>query len=287
MQTTGIFTVHSFEIEFENLNEPVYLFPFGDIHRSAPLCDVERWLEFNEWAQNKKNAYFLGMGDYEDFMSASERSKVKGAGLHDSTIYTLDDLAEEHIQRFYKETEYMRGKVIGYIEGNHYYDFDAGFTSTQRLAHLMGAKYLGVSSFIRLSFKKTGWERPRGCIDIWAHHGKGNGRKAGTSLNKVEDMILSANADIYLMGHDHKKSCAYVSSLELATGKGGIKLKQKKKLLARTGSFLKGYVEDKASYVADMALNPTDLGVVKIELTPKRVMKGDEETFYIDIHTSI
>lgn len=287
MQTTGIFTVHNFEIEFEELNEPIYLFPFGDIHRSAPLCDVERWIEFNEWAATKKNAYFLGMGDYEDFLSTSERTAIKNSGLHDSTLITLDDLAEDHIQRFYNETYYMKDKIIGYIEGNHYYQFDAGFTSTQRLAHLMGTKYLGVSSFIRLSFKKKEWERSRGCIDIWAHHGKGNGRKAGTSLNKVEDMILSANADIYLMGHDHKKSCAYVSSLELTSSKGGVKLKQKKRLLARTGSFLKGYVEDKASYVADMALNPTDLGVVKIELTPKRNRKEGDESFYIDIHTSI
>jgi len=287
MQTTGLFTVHKFDIYFEKYGEPIYLFPFGDIHRSSPNCDVDRWLEFLDWAKNKDRAYFLGMGDYDDLASSSERAILNNKALHDSTLVTLDKHYRKHTDDFYNEVKFMGDKVIGLIEGNHYQELQSGITTTQYLAEKMECKYLGVSSFIRLILHKSGRGTTTQSIDIWAHHGKGAARKVGGSLNKVEDMIVSANADIYLMGHDHKKSVGYVPTLELVETSGGIKLKAKKKLIARTGSFLKGFTPEKISYVADMALNPTDLGVIKIELTPRRIYKGKKEEYKIDIHTSI
>jgi len=287
MQTTGIFTIHKFIIEYDKHDEPIYLFPFGDIHRSSSNCDVDRWLEFLEWAKKKKRSYFLGMGDYDDFSSGSERLILGNKNLHDSTLDTLDGLYETNTIRIYNEIKFMNGRLIGLIEGNHYGEFQSGITTTQYLAQKLKCKYLGVSSFIRLVLKhKT--RRNWMSIDIWAHHGKGGSRKVGGSLNRVEDMCFAASADIYLMGHDHRKSCAYVSTMELS--KGGTRvlhLHQKKKLLGRTGSFLKGYVPDKKSYVADLALNPTDLGVLKIELTPRRIYRGKKDETYMDIHTSI
>lgn len=283
MTTTGEFHIHKYVIEFEKYNEPIYLFPFGDVHRSAPNCDVERWLEFLDWAKHKKRAYFLGMGDLDDFASGSERLILGDKRLHDSTLTTLDGLYETHTIRFYNEIKFMGDKLIGLIEGNHYGEFQSGITTTQYLAQKMKAKYLGVSAFIRLIFKCKSRSNSS-AIDIWAHHGKGGSRKVGGSLNRVEDMLLAANADIYLMGHDHRKSCSYVPTMELKQSGKSVRLHQKKKLIGRTGSFLKGYIAGKKSYVADMALNPTDLGVLKIELTPRSVHTGEQ---YIDIHTSI
>lgn len=286
MYSTGIFTKHEFHIDFDEYNEPIYLFPFGDIHRSAPNCDVERWLEFLEWAKSKKRAYFLGMGDYDDFVSGSERLVLNKRGLHESTVQTLEGVYETHTIRLWNEIKFMNGKLIGLIEGNHYGEFESGITTTQYLAQKMKCKYLGVNSFIRLVFKQKA-RNTTNVLDIWAHHGKGGARKVGGSLNRVEDMLFAANADIYLMGHDHKKSCSYVPTMELSGQGNSLRLVQKKKLIARTGSFLKGYVDDKKSYVADMALNPTDLGLIKIELTPRRKMEGKRDITYIDIHTSI
>jgi hypothetical protein len=80
--------------------------------------------------------------------------------------------------------------------------------------------------------------------------------------------------------------------LRLKSSGHDLRLSHQKVLVARTGSFLKGYVPDKASYVADGAMNPTDLGVVKIELTPRRIREweGEKQTLDIievDIHASI
>jgi len=285
MTTTGIFTIHQVEIPVTKINEPIYLIPFGDIHRSSPMCHEGKWLEFLAWAKTKKRAYFLGMGDYDDMASTSERVILSDRKLHDSSLQTLEKLYLSHTERFAKELKFMKGKIIGFLEGNHYAEFQNGTTSTQKLAELLECKYLGVSSFIRLSFRQI--ERnTKSSIDIWAHHGKGGARLIGGSLNKVQQMGENAEADIYLMGHDHKKSAGLVTKLALKSGRS-LKLHHKKQLYARTGSFLKGYEDNRVSYVADMGLSPTDLGVVKIELTPRRTCKGDEDIFYIDIHASI
>ena len=284
MISDSIFTIHKFTIPVTEINKPIYLIPFGDIHRYAPLCDVDKWLEFLSWAKGKNNAYFLGFGDYLDFLSFSERRALVNASLHESSYQTIDDLMISQTKRLTSELEFMKGRIVGFIEGNHYGALQSGMTTTQMMCEALKAKYLGVSSFIRLVFN---YGKKSASVDIWAHHGKGGSRLAGGSLNTVEHMSSISNAQINLMGHDHRKSVAFKTNLHLTEGGGGLKLSQRKILLGRTGSFLKGYVDNAPSYIAAGAMTPTDLGVLKIELTPKRTQKDKQDNFYIDLHCSI
>jgi len=267
LKTTGVFTTHRFEIPVTKINEPIYFIPFGDIHRSSPLCSEEKWLEFLAWAKSKKRAFFLGMGDYDDLASTSEREILKNPKLHEGTINTLEGIYRKFTDRLAGELSFMKGRLVGLSEGNHYGEFQNGTTTTQRLCEKLGCKYLGVSSFIRLAFK---YGNKKSKIDVWAHHGLGAARLIGGSLNKVQQMAEAADAEIYLMGHDHKKSIGMTTKLVLQDGGGGLSVRHRKILLARTGSFLKAYEDGAVSYIADKAGNPTDLGTVKIELTPKR-----------------
>lgn len=285
MQTTGLFTIHKVEIEVSKINEPIYLIPFGDVHRSSPMCHEEKWKEFLDWAKSKKRCLFLGMGDYQDLASASERRILVSKDLHDSTTATINKLYKSHIEQLVKEISFMNGRLIGLIEGNHYAEFPNGVTSTQVMADKLDTKYLGCSAFIRLSFKHA--KTHTSSIDIWAHHGKGAARLVGGSLNRVQQMAEAAEADIYLMGHDHRKSVGMADRLCLSEGYGELHLHHRKQLYIRTGSFLKGYENNKVSYVADMALSPTNLGVVKIEITPRRKRDKGNDRFYLDLHASI
>lgn len=45
MQTTGIFKCHQYKISLKSLNDKITIIPFGDVHRFAPLCNVEKWHE--------------------------------------------------------------------------------------------------------------------------------------------------------------------------------------------------------------------------------------------------
>ena len=289
MQTTGVFTKFNYVINVKKINEPIYLIPFGDVHRSSPMCHVDKWKEFLDWAKTKPRCLFLGMGDYDDLGSSSERRILLNPDLHESSIKTLEDLYNKHTSAFAKEISFMNGNIIGFIEGNHYGQFANGTTTTQRLSELTKAKYLGVSSFIRLSFS---YGKKRTSIDIWAHHGKGAARLVGGSINRIQQMGEAAEADIYLMGHDHKKAVGMTTKLYLTNGQG-LELRQRKQLYIRTGSFLKGYEDNRSSYVADAAMNPTDLGVVKIEMTPRREQHRHsagnpvDDHFYVDLHASI
>jgi len=150
---------------------------------------------------------------------------------------------------------------------------------------------LSATALIGLTFKYKHGNR-RASLDLFVHHGKGSARLVGGSLNTVQQMAECAEADIYLMGHDHKKSLGMSSRLRLTHGKAGVDIAERKILYARTGSFLKGYDLDKPSYVAKALLNPSDLGTVKIELTPKHKKKIENgrtvsDKVMIDIHGSI
>lgn len=284
MNTTGIFTIHSYKIDVEKLNTPIYLIPFGDVHRSSPACCIEKWNDFLEWAEEKENTYFIGMGDYDDLASASERIILTDKKLHESSLKTLDGLYKYHTDRFYDEIKFMKGRCIGLMEGNHYAELQSGITTTQYLCEKLECKYLGVSTFVRLQFRYNNF---KSVIDIWGHHGKGAARLIGGSLNTVEQMAESADANIYLMGHDHKKSIAPGEKLVLQSGNGSLRLKVRKMLFGRTGSFLKGYEPEVKSYIVDRGFKPTVLGVIKIEMTPKRKRTTKEESFYIDLHGSV
>jgi len=286
MKTSGDFTVHQYSINFRNYNEPIYLIPFGDIHRSSPHCSLERWKEFLGWAKKKDNCYFLGMGDYDDLVSTTERNLIHTTALHDSTLETLEDMYIKFTDELADEISFMKGRLIGLIEGNHYAQLKNGTTTTQYLCQKLDTHYLGCNTFIRLVLKYDKNHTHK--VDIWAHHGLGGGRTAGSSINKVEQMTQVSEADIYLMGHDHQKSVDFKSRLYLSEARNTEpEVKHRRILLARTGSFLRGYVANKASYIVDKAMPPTDLGVIKIELTPKRWKDNKVETREIGIHASI
>ena len=221
------------------------------------------------------------MGDYDDLASMSERKALNSCDLHEATLDTFDKVYLERTMKIANELSFMRGKLIGLLEGNHYGVFTNGMTTTQKLCEVLGCKYLGCSAFIRLAFRDG---KRASSVDIWANHGAGASRTIGSSISSVEKMEQVAEADIYLSGHDHRKYAALKAKLRLGTGNGGIRLNQRQILLGRTGSFLKGYVEGEPSYIARRSLPPTDLGVIEIELKLHRKRTDGVEDFHVDIH---
>ena len=287
----GIFTIGTYNVEYEHYNNPFYLHPFGDIHFGNPNCHNELFDEWCDWAKNKPRSMFIGMGDYIEWFSDSERAGFRSFALHESSRKTLEDRAKDLVYDFCKKIKFMKGKLLGMLEGNHFFEFQNGMTSTQLMCQELNCKYFGASALNRITFNYARGNRSFS-VDVFAHHGKGASRLVGGSLNTVQQMAEACEAQIYLMGHDHKKSVGMSSRLCLTDGCTGLHLKEKKILYARTGSFLKGYESDKESYVTKKLLNPTDLGTVKIELTPKmkaiqKNYKKISEKTWCDIHASI
>jgi hypothetical protein len=278
MRKTGPFTIHSFKIPFK-VGERVTLVPFGDVHRSTKRCSEEKWKEFCYNMSSRialgENLYLLGMGDYDDFMSAGERIKIQNAELHETTEEKIDEVLDRHVNILCKELEFAKGRILGLLEGNHYGRFfKTGITTTQKMCERLDSVYLGGSSMFSLSFCIPPDKRMR--VDVFAHHGLGAGTTGGSSINSVERMANVAEADIYLMAHDHKKWGFKTSRLRLTHG-GNVDLQDRQLVMARTGSFLKAYEPGTHGYVAEKCMRPSDIGHVEIYIKPMRTKIGSED----------
>jgi hypothetical protein len=282
MQTTGIFETYQYYIENAKIGKTIDLWPFGDIHLDAPNHATK---VFDEWLRDAKAApddtIFMGMGDYFDMASTSER-RILQSGLHDSTDAFIEKACIESADRFLKKIEFMRGRLVGLIEGNHfqYLPSHGGITTTEYLAQKMGCKYLGVCAIVRLKFAV---DTSRTSIDIFAHHGAGGGQTPGGSINRVYKMMGSVLANIYMMGHNHDLTSKPETIIYMDSN--GV-VKEKRMLLVRTGSFLKAYIPGEKSYIVDIQGKPASLGAPKIHMTPRRDKSKGGAGLYVQLEST-
>lgn len=270
MRTDGLFRTQKVKINYP-IGKPLSLIPFGDIHHDSPAFSRDAWDKFIKYAKSNKDALFLGMGDYFDGYSTSERVIIYNHNLHESSKKRHEEEQIGRIKRLAKELEFMRGRIIGLLGGNHFSQFSDGTTSDMRLAEMLGCKYLGACAAIRFVMCANGVSQ-KACIDIFAHHGKGGGATAGGKFNAVEKLTNVCDADIYLMGDNHARGCFPLGDRLFLhdSGNSGLQVKAKQRWVGRTGSFLRAYVENEANYVVDAALAPSNLGWIEFMLTLSR-----------------
>jgi len=287
------FTVHEQRITVPKFGEPIYLLPFGDTHYGAPGFHGEKFDEFCEWAAAKKNAYFIGMGDYMDIGSFSEKLILNDRQLHEDTRIQLNELYKDQAKRFCKKIEFMRGKIIAMAGGNHAAELLSGVSVDQYLCDLLNCKFMGTSGYLFLILNAADREKTTKRLDVWLHHGKGGGSTVGAPYNTLGKMAENAEAHIYLMGHTHTKGIVVTQKLvpKYSTGRRPAGVSYKKQYFISTGSFLKAYEDGKPSYVARRALRPSDLGTAKIEVTLRRKHTSydgkDSEEIKLDYHASV
>lgn len=253
----------------------ILLMPVGDIQWSGRDDEVAmKMLQRHiKWGV-EHGAYFLGMGDYIDFLSPSNRARLASAALYDTAAKTIDDTAHRLVQDLYnKALKPSKGRWLGLLEGHHFHEDSHGITSDQWLSKMLGAPFLGTSAIVRLVLANR---TKRGAVKIWCHHGVGGSSTVGAPVNKIERLLTNwgSAADIFLMGHHHKKVAAPVDMIEsVFDGNGGPRLVHRTKILACTGGFLKGYVvgakdgdTPRGGYVEQGMMNPVALGGVLVRI---------------------
>ena len=286
----SVFTTHVIDITLKGLKDRLTIRPFGDVHRDTPNCDLDRWKEWLKCVKknHNENTWYLSSGDLLDFMSWSERKKIRNASLHESTISRLDAAALNDCTSMLDDLWFAKDKFIGFVQGNHTWEFTdgdlAGKSADQYFAERMNSRWLGDLAYIRLriGFKNTS---KKAKIDIVCCHGKAGGKLAGSTVNQLDDLrVIFPNADMYVMGHDHRKVAVPVTSLHATHAtKNGLRIKEKRQWLIRSGSFLRGYVPNQAGYIVKALLRPTDLGVPEIKCGFKRDCSGGTDVITNDI----
>lgn len=286
-----IFTTKRKEIK-GRIDDTWFIYFFGDIHRDTRSCDVDRWKWFIDNAKKSPvhHTYFFGMGDYCDFMAISERRSLERGKVHDDSKNILDELAERNNRMVAEETSFMRGRILGLLDGNHNWLFQNGKTGTEDLAERLDTEPLGWLCHYTLNFTLGYNVSRKNSIDVHfvLCHGKAGGKTAGITINQVDDLRrVFPVADVYCMGHDHERG-AWPKSVIIPThGGGGHRLKQKRQFLCRSGSFKKGYEDGVPGYEVGRLLKPSDIGALKLRISFHRDRKHKDDRVITDITAEI
>lgn len=258
--------------------EETTLMPIGDVQYAGggdkDPCDVDRLQRHLGWGM-KQGAYFLGMGDYLDTVSPSNRKALRAAGLYDTTKDAIEEIMAQRLEKFLGIVKGTEGRWLGLLEGHHYYEFEDGTTTDTRLCQQLRAPYLGDCAFVRLVFQAQGRKRV-GCT-IWCHHGEGSGRLAGAPLAPLERMSQAFEADIYLMGHHHRKVSAPLDRIYVNWAERPPRLRHRRVIIGCTGGFLRGYMQGsrrggraQGTYVEQGMMAPAALGGLVIRIRPRQ-----------------
>lgn len=276
--------------------QETYIMPIGDIHNdSSGSSDLDKLKRHVDWGM-ERNSYFLGMADYVDLASPSNRKVLTGAQVYDSVRDALDDQGRAAAGQLYEILKPTKGRWLGMLSGHHYWEFQDGDTTDTWLARKLGAPYLGDCAFIRCQFAD---QKSRAHFTIWCHHGVGSGLTLAAPLNRLERVVEYFDADIYLIGHQHKLVGAPMDRLYVNWNTNPPQLDHRTIIVACTGGWLKGYQAHKkrggraqGTYVEKKMLSPTALGGAVILARPSvnhyRTSAGKRAVGYgVDLNISL
>ena len=263
--------------------QEVRILPICDIQYGAKGCDIDRLKSHIQWGLDN-DCYFVGLGDYVDVASPSNRRKFASANLYDSVRDAMDSVSERFSSELIEILKPTKGRWLGLLSGHHYWEFQDGTTTDTRLAHALNAPYLGDGAakvILQMAYTpKTGRTIQRKLVEahIWLHHGVGQGRMPGGGVNPLYHISSRIFAHIYLMGHRHSKEAVKLPWVNHHVTKNGVVHEYHlNRVLAVCGGFLAGYKMGStnasglpaAGYVEKAMLPPTALGGVMVYVRPK------------------
>lgn len=250
------------------------IFCFGDLQWGADGFDLEAWHEFRDEFKKTKNAWALGLGDYEDWLRPSVRGKVLSAvSSDDSARQQLDNRIRRMQDELLDEMEFLKGKCIGIHSGHHDFEFTDGSKSSQRIAAALKAPYIGWMASTRLCLNRSVNKRDNKAnwtYTIVSTHGNANARKTGGAANWAENNLEAWDCDHVIVGHCCK-SLAWVPQERMYIKRHGAPgVERRIKRYMQVGGFHRGYGDKaNASYVERNAFPPQPLGwgIIKFRIS--------------------
>jgi hypothetical protein len=256
----------------------------GDELRLAPLGDIQYGASGVALAKLARHVEhgreygwrFLGMGDYLDHFSPSNRKALLAAGsiLYESASEIIDDAVSRRIVELVEgPLSGSEGRWLGLVQGDHEHVFLDGTHSDQRLAAELGAPFLGSAAIVNVYLGD--FPRP---LKIFATHGAGaSANLTGKTLHLERLARAFKDCDVYLMGHSHLKYGFPLPRLvDVERPDGTRDIEEEKAICAITGSWLTAYVANSRSpqgfpqggYAERGAKPPVPIGGVLITATP-------------------
>ena len=265
--------------DFFNVKRPdtFTLVPIGDIHIGAAACNEQLLRDVVARVLGDESAYWIGMGDYCDFINRSDPRFNPGAMADWIKVADLGDLAKSQRDKFLDIIKPIAPKCLCLVEGNH----ETAITRHYE-RHVYGEivtaikQFSGMKDDDRLGIGYTGWlllnfyrhkkkKAGSSAVKINLHHGFVGGRLAGAKALNMQRRLAFHEADLCLMGHSHNTMVQAEARQYLA----GATVKEKKLIGAYTGTFLKSInVDGPSTYSEVKGYLPMPLSRVEILLRP-------------------
>ena len=269
---------------------PLLLLPVGDIQYDGPggAADLPRLKKFLQWGL-AHDAWFIGMGDFVDFLSPSNRERLTHAGLYDTGASVIDRAAGGLVEELLAVLLPTKGRWLGLLQGHHYYAHLDGSTSDTRFCQALAAPFLGDCALVRLTFRHEG----SGSVNfkLWAHHGhRGGGALPTAGLNRLyHQKVRYPNVRLLLMGHLPQLGHVVTDGLDV-TDRGAPQLIHEDTHYVLTGGFARSYQQGstfagraQGGYAEKAMMPPAVLGGVVITLTPEETGERRHKTVDVKI----
>lgn len=254
------------------------IIPLGDVHLGARGCDEERLIDTVKYIKDN-NYYWIGMGDYCDFIN--RRDPRFSLASQAEWLWGEVDMVAIQKKRFVEIVSPIATQCLALLEGNHE---TAILRHTERniyseivadlkeIAKMPEEQTLGIgySGWLQLLFSReigNGKDtlNPTKIITINLHHGFVGGKLAGAKALNMQRWLWTHDCDIAIFGHSHNTSIQ-IEAIERINRAGQLVKHNRKGCYA--GTFLHSSGDGYTTYSEVKGYFPLPMDGVEIELIP-------------------
>ena len=265
------------QFPYKRSDSNFYLYCLGDIHAGTIHCVEDHIKRKVDEIKQKKNAYWIGMGDYAEFITPKDKRFDPNLKSIASWVEP-DNVAHCQTEWLTKLFLPIQKKCLGLLYGNHensirIFNHD---NVIKNLCDNLEVDNLGFSCFLRLFFKRENSNESHLVKGVFTH-GASGAITEGAKLMALMRFMKSFEADLYGYAHIHDYIPKSYSRI-IISPQG--KIKSSVSIGTITGSWFRTYTKGViASYGEQKCYPPTELGAAMFTINPN--------TGYVDVQRSI
>ena len=262
----------------------------SDLHYGNKGCAIDKLHEDILRIRSDPRAFWLGGGDYAEFIGLTDRRFDPDAVAEQLTVADMGRLGHVLMQRVKEMLWPIRHKCLGLLMGNHERQYMVskdqldlhGWLCTELEVPNLEYSALMDVVFVRRPTKAPMLTRlaPRRgdntseVFRFFVAHGAGYAATPAGKLKRLIDFMTNIEADVYMVGHVHDQSGR--RQVRIAANGGCTKLIQREAVGVISGSYLKTYAQGVTTYGEQKGYAPTTLGASFVRIRPdKRQVTGE------------